>query len=315
MKIGFSEVLSVAALLLGIANFIMTRISARKEQGRRKRDDALKIQALLDESFDLLWGRDGYSRTKNSAKVMDAEKRIEQALAIDSLHPRAVEYEGHLFELRGDISTARERYQRSISLNPNRARPYNCLGLLAEPKEAIKYFERAVALEPSRSALYHHNLGRALVKLDRPSEAEKHFRLSLQQQPGYADAHLELAQLLKSMGNREDARSHFELAITSDAKHVWAMTSLGLLLSEKEDTWDEGIQWLEYAQKIDPTDSQPLRMMAAIYADNHHPEKAIALAEQAMAIDPAERLTGAVMHDLRKQMLNELKSSIVTQGQ
>jgi Tfp pilus assembly protein PilF len=309
-----SDALAVAALLLGVVNLVMARARARQDRQRRVRDDNIRLSRLLDESYDLLYGREGYSRTKNSVKLLEAEKNIEQALLIDPNNPRAVEYQGHLYEVQGDTKLALSRYRRSIALDPRRARPHNCVGLLTEGEEAQKSFERAIALDPDNAALYHRNLGVLLARRQDIAGAENHFSLAIQQRPQYADAHVELGRILEAAGKRDEARRHYEQAIAADPHHINAMVDLGRLLCEKPETEKDGMDWLEHAHRVDPMDSFPLRMMAAIYADGNQEEKALQYAEKAIAADMTERFEGTTTRELLKAMQKALQDKSAQQA-
>lgn len=123
-----ASAVSILALLIGIANFVIARVSARKDAARRKRDDLLLIDQLLDDVYNDLWGKNGYSSTRDRRKLENAEIRLRKAMKIDPQHPRGTEYEGHLFEFQGNMDMAKQRYNRSIALDGTRARPHNCLG-------------------------------------------------------------------------------------------------------------------------------------------------------------------------------------------
>jgi tetratricopeptide (TPR) repeat protein len=293
----------VTALVLSIANFVISRVSARKDAARRRRDDLLHIDHLLDEAYESLWGKNGYASTRDNQKLEEAEIRIRNAMTIDPSHPRGTEYEGHVFELQGNKKAARERYARSITLDGTRARPHNCLGLLSEGDDAIFHFKRAIELAPEQASLYHHNLGKLYLAQGRLDEAEDSLRRALELRPKYARAHFELAKLLKKRQNFEEAKKEYELAIVSDSTYVSAIVELGQLLMDVVGREEDGIAWLQHAIKINPTDDYPLAMLAAIYADRKEPERALEYAEQAMAINPSRRFAGESFNELREEML------------
>lgn len=294
---------SVIALLLSIANFVLSRLSARRDASLRRRDEQLLVDQLLDDSFGLLWGDSGYSKTKDRRKLEDAEVRIRKAMKIDPKHPRGTEYEGHIFELQGNKSIAKERYQKSVSLDPTRARPHNCLGLIAEGSEAIDHFKKAIELEPEQAALPWHNLGRAYSASGRHDDAENAFRKALELRPKYSHAHHELANLLKRQQRYEEAESEYELAIASDSNYIDPMVNLAQLLMDVLKREEDGLAWMEHARKIDPSNDYPLAMLAAIYADRKEPKRALDYAERAMALDPSRRFTGEHFIELRAEML------------
>ncbi len=179
--------------------------------------------------------------------------------------------------------------------------------MLLEGDEAKKSFERAISLEPDKAALYHYNLAALLKKQRNFAEAATHLELAIRQRPQYADALDMLGDILKATGKRDDARRHYEQAINADPNHIDAMVDLGLLLCETPETDKEGMEWLESACEVDPRNTYPLRMIAAIYADRNQPEKAIQYAEKVTSIDVREKLKGTTTRDLIEEMQKALQ--------
>lgn len=307
-----STVISVSALLLSVANFIHTRISSRRELARRLRDDRINVDHLLDSAYEMLFGKEGYSRTRDSKKLQDAEACVERALKIDPNYSRAIEYEGHLFEVQGNKKAAIARYEKSISLDPTRARPHNCLGLIKDAEEAIVHFQKAIQLDPERAALPYYNLGKVYGRSGNYEEAEKNLRAAIELRPRYSHAHNELGNLLKKRGRFEEARDAYEKAIAADPAYIDPMVSLGAMLMEKKHD-EEGVSWIEQAMKIDPTDDYPIAMLAAVYADRKEPEKALMYAKRAIALNPTRKLQSDDFTDLTKEM-NALLNGRITQS-
>jgi tetratricopeptide (TPR) repeat protein len=293
--------LSVCALILSIANFIHTRMLARKELARRHRDDRLSIDHLLDSAFEMLYGKEGFVNTKDSKKLQDAEVCVDRALKIDPNYARGVEYEGHIFEAQGNEKAAIARYEKSISIDPNRARPHNCLGLIKNNEDSIGNFKKAIKLDPERAALPYYNLGRAYNRLGDSKEAENNFRAAIELKPMYPHAHYELGEILRKSGKFDEARTAYEKAIAADPSYIDPMVSLGLVLMENKQD-DEGLSWIEQAMKINPVDDYPLAMLAAIYADRKEPDKALSYARRAIALNPTRRFQSDHFAELTKEM-------------
>ena len=292
---------SIVALVISIANFVVARISAHKEAKRRKRDDLLLIDQLLNDAFDHLYGNEGYLSTKDRKKLDDAEICISKATKLDPQHPRSIEYEGHLFEIQGNKNLAQARYSRSITLDKTRARPHNCLGFISEGDEAMVHFKRAIELEPEQP-LFYYNLGRVYLTKNQINKAENCFRKAIELRPKYSWAHYELGSLLRKQKKYEEAKREYELAIAADSKHINGMANLGALLIGDLGREEEGIAWFEHAIKIDPSDDYPLAMLAAVYADLNQPERALEYAKQAMAINPTRRFSGDNLSELQEAM-------------
>jgi tetratricopeptide (TPR) repeat protein len=337
MTISASDVISAAAFLFGIANSVF----AWQNRKRRMEDE---LSQLLDGAEELLLGREGYSKTKNETKYLEAEKMVGRAIRINPNDPRTVELNGLLFDLKGKKKQALQWYNHSIELNPNRARPYNWAGSLLMGgdgskenfEKAKESFEHAIRLEPDRADRYYYNLGVLYYnhqKLDdaklqlehaieqapqntdahvflgdilllkkQTDEARQHYEKAIDADPNNADAHAKLANILRAAGNAYLAQLHYEKAIGAEPNHIGALVSLGALLSGKPETAKVGIALVERASKVNPMDTYPLQMLAAIYADGKEPEKAIHYAEIVTSIDEREKLKGTTTRDLLEAM-------------
>jgi len=299
------------AILISLANFIHIRTTDRRENNIKKRDDDLLVTSHLNNAFEYLWGKDGYSRTRNTNLIESAEIELEYALKIEPNNLRAIEYEGHIYEIQGNIDEAKKRYEKSILINPVRGRPYNCLGLISEGEHAISHFKKAIELDVRNAYRYNNNLGKIYVRLGELDKAEECFNTAISLNGKFSHAYYQLGCLHKKKGEFERARKYFENAISVDANHVEAMTSLGALFMENLNNEEEGIAWLEYSISLNSNDDYPVAMLAAIYADRKQPEKSLEYVERAMCINPTRRFQGDSFTDLRKEMnalLSELNS-------
>lgn len=286
-----ASVVSVCALGLSAANFVVARRAASRQRTRQKREDRQRADKLLDETFDLLYGARGYATTRDWNTLQDAEARVRAALAIDTAYARAVEYEGHLFDVQKNVAAALVRYRRSISLDPKRARPHECVGRLLQGDEAIAAFERAAALEPDRAALPWLQMGKEHGKLGRPAQAEACYRRALALRPKYTEALIALGSALAKRGEKTEARRTLEAAVESAPRDVDALVALGQFHMTHLADDDEGRAWIERASKVDPADDYPIAMLAAIHADRGDADNALVYAKIAAALNPTRRLS------------------------
>jgi tetratricopeptide (TPR) repeat protein len=100
---------------------------------------------------------------------------------------------------------------------------------------ALSYFERALTHTPNYAYL-HINLGIVKNKLNRPMEAENHFRLALQYAPKYHGAYYYYAQWLAEKKRWEEARALLEKSLELSRAD---MAARHLLMS----VYDELSQW------------------------------------------------------------------------
>ncbi|OIS99021.1 PREDICTED: TPR repeat-containing thioredoxin TTL1-like [Nicotiana attenuata] len=74
--------------------------------------------------------------------------------------------------------------------------------------EALSIYDKAIAISPGNAAL-HCNRAAALMALNRLGEAVKECEEAIRLDPSYVRAHQRLGSLLLSLGQVENARSHF----------------------------------------------------------------------------------------------------------
>ena len=99
-------------------------------------------------------------------------------------------------------------YRTALQLSPEYPEALNNLGdALVRRKrfsEAIPYLEKAIDLDPRYASAYS-NLGSALAQLNRLDEAISHLKKAIEYKPGLADAHNNLGVALAISGRYAEA--------------------------------------------------------------------------------------------------------------
>jgi tetratricopeptide (TPR) repeat protein len=95
--------------------------------------------------------------------------------------------------------------------------------------DALREFEKAVALEPRR-AEHHVNLGNLLYALDLWPQAEEEYRTAIDLKPQLAGAHYCLGNALTREGKLEEAMAEFRRAIELNSNDPGPHINLGILL-------------------------------------------------------------------------------------
>ena len=131
----------------------------------------------------------------------------------------------------GKTDLAYKRVQRALELAPDYAPAHNVMALVEErldrPKEAESHFRRAIAISPSDSAS-HNNFGAFLCRQGRSAEAEKEFMKAvknpLYQTPeaAYTNAGLCLLQV----GQDRKAETYLRKALSIDPKVPAALLAM-----------------------------------------------------------------------------------------
>jgi Flp pilus assembly protein TadD len=157
---------------------------------------------------------------------------------------------------------------------PQNGRAWNNLGLsyynARRFDSAVACFQRAIELLPTFSlgrASAYGNLGKTRFLQGRYSEAITHLSEALRLNPYSADAHSDLANALRQLGDREQAMVHFRTAIRLQADHGLAHYGMGLLLRDFGD-FDEALRELQTARRLLP-DRPEIPFELGLLLSNH----------------------------------------------
>jgi tetratricopeptide (TPR) repeat protein len=184
-----------------------------------------------------------------------------------------------------------EHFWKALELRPNSVDAHYDIGTaLAEQNkldEAIDHFREALRLDNSH-VLARYNLAVNLANVGKIDEAIQHYEtlLSHDTTPRHADAHFNLANLLRDRGRYADAISHFRDAIELQPDGTDAMVNLAVLLTSCPDQSlrnpAEAIELAQRAVNLSKEDN-PLFLgsLAAAYAASNRYPDAVALARKA----------------------------------
>lgn len=110
-----------------------------------------------------------------------------------------------------DPAAAEHAYRQALALDACGAKPYLNLGALlcdaGRWSEAAELYATAISRCPSDPSL-HFSLGVALESLGLPAKALRSYERCLDCEPGFADAHFNVARLLEVMGDRQGVIRH-----------------------------------------------------------------------------------------------------------
>lgn len=213
-------------------------------------------------------------------------------------------------------------------------------GLTALPGEQRADFDRALA-ELVQSELVnadrpeaHMNLANLYGRIGRAAEAESELRTALWLDPSFVPAMVNLADLLRSAGRDADGERFLEQALRAAPDHAEALHALGLLrvrqnrLPEAVDFFrraararpdvprfayvyavalhdtgraGDAIGVLEGAHRQRPADRDVLAALAAYVGEHGDTKRALAYAEQLLALDPADAATQRLVETLRRR--------------
>src|SRR5579883_991446 len=127
-------------------------------------------------------------------------------------------------------------------------------------KKAVEEFQKALSLDPSYSqaALY---LARAYNALFDEANAEKYFRMAIEIDPDYLEAHASFGGMLLDIGNTDEAIRQFETVLRRQPDNVLALTNLAQAYRMKG-LYAESVDSARKAAKLAPQYAEPHMWMA-----------------------------------------------------
>ena len=185
-------------------------------------------------------------------------------------------------------------FEAALKLKPGTAPAHfnygTALAAAGRLEEAVTQYQRALVLRPGY-AIAHNNLGTALLQLGRPQPALAAFREAARVDPNLAEAHLNVGLISRALRDFPEAIARFRRALALNRDWVTAMSSLASVLAAAPDSSvrnpAEAVQLAERA--VDLTlrrDANTLDVLAVSHASAGHFDRAIATADEALALNP-----------------------------
>ena len=151
-------------------------------------------------------------------------------------------------------------------------------------QDDITLFSHAIAVTKNNDTA-HLNLGYALEKVGRNTEAMAEYQEALRLNSKYAAAHNNLANLLDDTGHQNEAMAEFQEALRLDPQYVAAHNNYGTLLAEFG-RFDEAMKEYATAARLDPTDSHAPYLIGKLLLKEGRDPEAVAYFRQAVQLDP-----------------------------
>jgi len=153
-----------------------------------------------------------------------------------------------------DVVGALRLALKALDLDPEHAQANLIVGLMLDRMnrlaQAIEFYERALRAAPTDPNVYY-NLGLTAWKLDMLDGAERFFRVTLDLQPSFDEATINLAGVLRDRARFEDSVELLRAAIYLKPENTFFWNSLGTTLLDSGDPHQAETFYLE-ALRLNP---------------------------------------------------------------
>lgn len=227
---------------------------------------------------------------------------------------------GSIFQIRGQMDSAKAVYLAATELNPDHDRPYLELGGLYEElhegEKAETMYHRAIEVRPDHAAGYQQ-LSWRMYNRGSVQEAEKLLRGFVERFPYNWDGYDALYDyVVWWRGDYQDAIKIVEEAVSRNPKRVWphlllASTYAWRMSPEEESdkavpVSEKAVQAVEQALALRPNSGRVLEWAGAVYFDLHRLDEAMAYYNRAIELRPgSSELLSSIWRNLNNAAEHE----------
>ena len=188
----------------------------------------------------------------------------------------------------GQIQEALETIEALSKDFPNNPLLLNISGVcyagLSLMDDAVKSYEKAVAIKPDYADA-HFNLGNILRDLGELDGAIKSFVKTIEIMPEYDEAQYNLGVTLQELGQLDEAIEQYEKALSINPENADLILNLGFIYQSLGQI-DEAIEQYDNALTFDPDNAKVLNNLGNAHNDLGQLDVAIKYYEKALAIKP-----------------------------
>jgi FOG: TPR repeat len=196
----------------------------------------------------------------------DTKSLFEHAIAATGKNAVAENNLGVFLLKANDLERAEAHFAEAVSIKRNYPEALVNLGLCREraglTNEAIGYYERAVQVQPTAPAYY--NLANVLASQGELENAEKNYRLALELKAEFPEALQNYGDLLARQGRVDEAARTYAAALKLKPDLADVHLNFGALLSRQQ-KWVEAIAEFGAALRSDPSNANIHFNLGAAY--------------------------------------------------
>jgi tetratricopeptide (TPR) repeat protein len=202
----------------------------------------------------------------------------------------------------GRPADAVPHFEAALRLKPGSAAAHfnygTALAAAGRREEAVAQYQQALALRPDY-AIAHNNLGSVLLQLGRSQPALGSFREAARIDPQLGEAHLNVGLISRAIGDLSEAIARFRRAVELSPEWVTALSSLASVLAAAPDAAVrrpvEAVEFAERAARLTlRRDANTLDVLAVAHAAAGNFDRAVAIADEALALNPPAGLASMI---------------------
>jgi len=179
-------------------------------------------------------------------------------------------------------------FRHAVEVTANNGLAHGNLGMALDKKnrvtEAISEYQEALRLRPE-DVKSRDNLGIDLAKTGQWDEAIGQYEETIRRQPDFAEAHFDLGAALRHQGRMDGAIQQYEETIRLQPADPRAYNNLGNLRLSLGQT-DAAIRQYEQAIQLQPTDAQPHGSLGVALLQQDRTDEAIRQFREAIRLQP-----------------------------
>jgi tetratricopeptide (TPR) repeat protein len=237
-----------------------------------------------------------------------AVQEFQRAVQIDPRNEEGLRGEADAYVILGNPASAEVAYRKAVSLRPNYWGVYSWLGVFyynqARYEDAITQFRKVIELAPLNYRGYS-NLGGIYVRQGKYAEALESLNKSIEIRPTL-EAFNNLGNAYFQLRQFSNAAGAFQRGLTLDDSDWLLWGNLGDSLfwsgqnSKAITAYERAIALAEKKLEVNPKDTFVLAFLADYNAMSRNPQKAIQQIDQALALAPSDgevRLRAAIVYN------------------
>lgn len=199
-------------------------------------------------------------------------------------------YQGIYYYEKNKLGDALKEFEKGLALSPNSYELYLHLALthlgLGELDKATMELQKAIGLNPSSAEAYSA-LGEVYLEKGKPEESIAYLTKALKLNSKYADAHNNLGNAYWRLGWHKQAISEYKEAIEINPNAFTAYINLGIAYKEL-DRLEEALHALTTALELNSHNPEAYHCMADVYFKQKNWEEAATYYKKALIFYPTE---------------------------